>query len=144
MELADIILVNKADGDLKDQATRTCADYSGALRLLRKRPQDPEGFPKAMTVSALENAGIIETWEVISNLVEWRQQKGHFQINRTEQSKFWLIEDVKYQLLSVLDKDPIKADLLEISEEVALGRKNLSLAANQILQEIVIKKGDLG
>jgi len=46
--------------------------------------------------------------------------------------------------LSVLDKDPIKADLLEISEEVALGRKNLSLAANQILQEIVIKKGELG
>jgi LAO/AO transport system kinase len=39
MEMADIILVNKADGDLKAQATRTCADYAGALRLLRKRPQ---------------------------------------------------------------------------------------------------------
>ena len=45
MEMADMILVNKADGDLKPAAMRTCADYSGALRLLRHRPQDPDGFP---------------------------------------------------------------------------------------------------
>ncbi|MEK6215647.1 MAG: methylmalonyl Co-A mutase-associated GTPase MeaB, partial [Boseongicola sp.] len=55
MEIADIILVNKADGDLKAQATRTCADYSGALQLMRKRAQDPDGFPKAMTISSIEN-----------------------------------------------------------------------------------------
>ena len=42
MEMADIILVNKADGDLKPAAMRTCSDYAGALRLLRKRPQDPD------------------------------------------------------------------------------------------------------
>jgi LAO/AO transport system kinase len=46
MEMADLILVNKADGDLKATATRTVADYAGALRLLRKRPQDPEGYPE--------------------------------------------------------------------------------------------------
>ena len=40
MEIADLIVVNKADGDLKPVATRTCADYAGALRLLRKRPED--------------------------------------------------------------------------------------------------------
>ena len=57
MEMADIILVNKADGDLKLAATRTCADYSSALRLLRKRPQDPEKFPKVKMVSALHEDG---------------------------------------------------------------------------------------
>jgi LAO/AO transport system kinase len=46
MEVADILVINKADGDLKATATRTCADYAGALRLLRRRPQDPEGFPR--------------------------------------------------------------------------------------------------
>jgi hypothetical protein len=61
MEMADLILVNKADGDLKPAAMRTCADYAGALRLLRRRPQDPEGFPKAMTVSAQD----------------WRRAAGH-------------------------------------------------------------------
>ena len=144
MELADLILINKADGDLKDQATRTCADYSGALRLLRKRAQDPEGFPKAMTISALEKDGISDAWKVISDLVSWRQESGHFELNRSEQSKFWLHEDIRYQLLSILDKDPIKTDLLEIAEEVASGKKNLALAVNEILKEISIKKGELG
>jgi LAO/AO transport system kinase len=46
MEIADLILVNKADGDSKAAANRTRADYAGALHLLRKRPQDPEGFPR--------------------------------------------------------------------------------------------------
>ncbi|AHM04151.1 putative periplasmic protein kinase ArgK [Roseibacterium elongatum DSM 19469] len=58
MEMADLILINKADGDLKATATRTVSDYSGALRLLRKRPQDPEGFPKALPVSAVEGSGL--------------------------------------------------------------------------------------
>ena len=47
MEIADLILINKADGDLRDTAMRTVADYAGALRLaLRRRPQDPPGFPR--------------------------------------------------------------------------------------------------
>ncbi len=41
MEIADLILVNKADGDLKTTAMRTCADYAGALRLLRNAPAGP-------------------------------------------------------------------------------------------------------
>ena len=48
MEIADMILINKADGDLKATATRTCADYAGALRLLRKRPQDPDGLSQGV------------------------------------------------------------------------------------------------
>ena len=60
MEIADIILVNKADGELKATATRTCADYAGALRLLRKRPQDPDGFPKALTGLAADVVNELE------------------------------------------------------------------------------------
>ncbi|MFN6976973.1 MAG: methylmalonyl Co-A mutase-associated GTPase MeaB, partial [Gemmobacter sp.] len=58
MEIADILLVNKADGDLRATALRTMADYAGALRLLRRRPEDPEGYPLAMTVSALTGEGL--------------------------------------------------------------------------------------
>ncbi len=75
MEMADLILVNKADGDLKPAATRTCADYAGALRLLRRRAQDPEGFPKAMTVSALERDGLAEAWAEMQALADWRKAK---------------------------------------------------------------------
>src|SRR5210317_1307445 len=90
MEMADMILVNKADGDLKATAMRTCADYAGALRLLRKRPQDPEGFPKAMTVSALAKDGLAKTWEEMQALADWRRAQGHFDGRRAAQAEYWL------------------------------------------------------
>ena len=62
MEMADLIVVNKADGDLAATARRTMADYQGALSLLRKRENDPEGFPKCMSVSALHETGLAEVW----------------------------------------------------------------------------------
>ena len=86
MEIADMIVVNKADGDLKPAATRTCADYSGALRLLRKRPQDPEGFPKAMMVSALQSEGLATVWAEAQALAAWRRETGHFARRRAEQA----------------------------------------------------------
>ena len=89
MEIADIILVNKADGDLKPAATRTCADYTQALRLLRARPQDPQGFPKAMMVSALRDDGLREAWEEMKTLSDWRRANGHWQDRRAAQARHW-------------------------------------------------------
>jgi putative protein kinase ArgK-like GTPase of G3E family len=87
MEMADLILVNKADGDLKPAALRTMADYAGALRLLRRRPQDPEGFPKAMPVSALAVVGLTQAWEEMQALAVWRQDNGHWQARRAAQAR---------------------------------------------------------
>ena len=67
MEMADLLLVNKADGALEAAATRTRADYAGALRLLRPQPGDPPGWPKALTVSALTGAGMVEAWEAVED-----------------------------------------------------------------------------
>jgi LAO/AO transport system kinase len=75
--------VNKADGDLKSTARRTCADYAGALRLLRRRPADPEGFPKAMTVSATEGDGLDAAWHEMQALAEGRKQNGAWQDRRS-------------------------------------------------------------
>src|SRR6056300_680274 len=87
MEIAEIILVNKADGDLKAAATRTCADYAGALRLLRKRAQDPDGFPKAMTVSALHEDGVATAWAEMQALSDWRRDHGHWDTRRAAQAR---------------------------------------------------------
>ena len=89
MEMADMILVNKADGDLKPAAMRTVADYAGALRLLRKRAQDPEGFPKALPVSALEEQGLIKAWDEMKTLADWRREQGHFTSRRAAQARNW-------------------------------------------------------
>ena len=133
MEMADMILVNKADGDLKPTATRTCADYAGALRLLRKRPQDPEGFPKAMTVSALEKDGLEKAWEEMTTLADWRRAEGHFDRARAAQARFWFREDVKQALLAELERGPTKAKMAELSDAVAAGETTPTLAAEQML-----------
>jgi len=92
MEIADLILVNKADGDLKPAATRTQADYAGALRLLRKRAQDPDGFPKAASVSALTGDGLAQAWDDMQSLSAWRKDHGHWAARRRAQSVHWFEE----------------------------------------------------
>ena len=130
MEIADLILVNKADGDLKPQAMRTCADYAGALRLLRKRPQDPEGFPKAMTVSALQAEGLETAWDEITALADWRRQSGVWDRVRAEQGRYWFHEEVRLQLLDALAADPASAArLTELEEAVAAGEAAPAVAA---------------
>ena len=87
MEMADILLVNKADGALEAAATRTRADYAGALRLLRPRPGDPPGWPKAMTVSALTGAGMDEAWQAVEALAAARRASGAWEARRRTQAE---------------------------------------------------------
>ncbi|WP_010138545.1 methylmalonyl Co-A mutase-associated GTPase MeaB [Oceanicola sp. S124] len=136
MEMADIILVNKADGDLKATATRTCADYAGALRLLRKRPQDPEGFPKAMMVSALEEQGLERAWEEMCSLADWRRTEGHLARARAAQARYWFAEEVRQALLAELDRGTAKEQMAELAGKVAAGALTPSLAAARMLETL--------
>ncbi len=133
MEMADMILVNKADGDLKATATRTCADYAGALRLLRKRPQDPEGFPKAMTVSAVEEHGLEQAWDEMQSLTQWRRDNGHWHANRAAQARFWFEQEVRHALLAQLDAPEIRAEMERLSAEVGSGDISPTAAADRML-----------
>jgi LAO/AO transport system kinase len=134
MEMADILLINKADGDLKPTAIRTCADYAGALRLLRKRPQDPQEFPKALTVSAVEHNGLDQAWEEMQALAEWRRSHGHFTGRRAEQARFWFEAEVRERLLAKLAQDPVKTALRELANQVETGDLSPSVAAQTLLQ----------
>ncbi|KPA21540.1 putative GTPase [Shimia sp. SK013] len=138
MEMADLILVNKADGDLKSAAMRTCADYSGALRLLRKRPQDPEGFPKAMTVSALQEDGLSKTWEELCSLTEWRKEAGHWATRRADQAQYWFHEELRQALLAQLQTKDAQAVIAEMGRKVAAGDVAPSVAADQALAALGI------
>lgn len=133
MEIADMILVNKADGDLKSAATRTCADYAGALRLLRKRPQDPSDHPKALTVSALEEDGLETAWHDMQALTKWRRQKGHFEANRARQAHHWFAEEIRHSLLARLETPWAKDRMALLADEVAQGRRGIGEAAQDFL-----------
>lgn len=136
MEMADMILVNKADGDLKPAAMRTCADYSGALRLLRHRPQDPDGFPKAVTVSALEEQGLRGAWDEMTKLTDWRREQGHFDSRRAEQQRYWFEEEVRQALLAQLQTGVAKDHLAALGDQVAKGEISVSKAAGEMLDHL--------
>ncbi|UWR14416.1 methylmalonyl Co-A mutase-associated GTPase MeaB [Sulfitobacter sp. M368] len=136
MEMADVILVNKADGDLKAAATRTCADYAGALRLLRKRPQDPDGYPKAMTVSALQENGLGEAWEALETLTDWRRANGFWDRTRAAQARYWFNEDVKQRLLARLQAPDAQAALADLGDKVAEGAVDPAAAAQDFVDQL--------
>jgi len=135
MEIADLILINKADGDLKATAQRTRADYGGALRLLRKRPQDPEGFPKALTVSAVEETGLAAAWDEMQALADWRRETGHFAGRRAEQARYWFEAEVREGLLARLRREPVRGAMRTLAAQVEAGQLTAAAAAEQLLQE---------
>lgn len=133
MEAADLIVVNKADGDLLPAAMRTCADYAGALRLLRPRPQDAPGFPKAMTASALHAQGLAAVWDEIAALVAWRRERGHWAARRAAQARHWFAEEVRARLLARLEAPAARARMAALADAVAAGRLAPAAAAAQMV-----------
>lgn len=133
MEMADLILVNKADGELLATATRTQADYAGALRLLRRRPQDPEGFPKALCVSAATGLGLDRAWAEMQALAQWRRDHGHWAARRAEQAAEAFAEEVRQGLLSVLDREPARGIMERLAAAVAAGERRPEAAAAEML-----------
>lgn len=136
MEMADLILVNKADGELRPAALRTMSEYAGALRLLRRRPQDPAGFPKAMCVSAADGSGLAEAWADMQALAAWRREAGHWQARRAEQARHWFTEEVRQGLLAVLSREPVKGLMELLGAAVARGEQSPEAAAATLLERL--------
>ncbi|MEO1307717.1 MAG: methylmalonyl Co-A mutase-associated GTPase MeaB [Pseudomonadota bacterium] len=137
MEMADLILINKADGDLKAAATRTQADYAGALRLMRKRAEDPDGFPKALLVSALEAKGLERAWSEMQSLNQWRQEQGHWVMRRARQARHWFDDEVREGLLARLTTDPVMLAQMEaLGQAVIRGELAPGLAAADMLEAL--------
>ena len=134
MEIADLIVVNKADGDLKATATRTAADYAGALRLMRKRPQDPEWAPDAMIASATEETGLREVADRIEALQDWRRDEGWLEKRRSEQAARWMRFELDEGLKSAFATHPeVAAALPEAERRVGAGEETPEAAADRLL-----------
>jgi LAO/AO transport system kinase len=118
MELADLIVVTKADGDLLRAANRAAADYHGALHLMR--PKYPALPPQVMKVSALEGIGIGEVWETLRALHQALLKGGHLKRLREDQARRWFWNEVQ----AVLSE--------EIAASESLGRAAKKLEASVI------------
>jgi LAO/AO transport system kinase len=130
MELADLVVVNKADGDLAAVAAHTAADYAAALHLVR--PRIPAWVPRVLTCSALTGAGIPEVWAAVG---EFRDAvAGELLAVRAAQSREWMWSEVTDSLLDALTADAATAALARrLEAEVAAGTITPTAAARQVV-----------
>lgn len=137
LELADLLLVTKADGDLLPAASRTLAEYAGALRLFRHRPEDPEGGPEVLAVSSAEARGIEAAWAAMERIAAFRRAGGAFAARRAAQARQWFEDEVRRGLVERLAGSADLARRIEAAGlDVAEGRRSARAAAAEILRQL--------
>jgi LAO/AO transport system kinase len=133
VELADMIAINKADGDNIKRANLAAAEYRGALHILTPRSQ--HWHPPVVTYSALTVAGIPELWQKILEHRAAMNASGEFASRRREQQVKWMWSMLEQRMMARLRADAsVRARVKKIEGEVADGRVTPSLAAEQIAE----------
>ena len=132
MELADLVLVNKADGAHADAARRTVAEYRNALHLMR--PRTPAWTPMVDACSALTGSGIAEAWRQVLGCRAALETSGDWTARRSAQAREWLREEIEAGMYELLRADPRLTSLAtQLDEEVEAGRTAPPAAARRLL-----------
>ena len=132
IELADLIVVNKADGDLKATARRSAADYKHALRMLRSPTAG--WVPEVTTCSAHTGEGVAELWNTIERFNQAVGTQGIAR-RRAEQARAWMWNEVGETLLAELRKHPEVRRLVSgLERDVESGRLTPAAAARRMLE----------
>src|SRR5690606_32738322 len=111
MEMADAVVINKADGDNIKKAKLAKVEFNRALHLFP--PKKSGWMPKVTTCSALHNDGIAEVWNIISEFLVLTKLNNHFVEKRAEQNQYWMMETINEQLKVSFYSDPEIVSLLE-------------------------------
>ncbi len=131
VELADLVVVNKADGDLAAVATATASDYAAALHLVR--PRSDAWTPRVLTCSALEPHGIDELWDAIGEFAHATAGTEQ-ETRRREQARAWMRDELADSVLERLHADSATAAAADALEaDVAAGLVAPTTAARRLL-----------
>src|SRR6185437_10347937 len=131
VELADMIAVNKADGDNTKRAKIAAADYRGALHILA--PRSPTWSPPVVTYSALTGNGIAELWQQVVAHKEKMTASGALEARRREQQVKWMWTMLEERLTARLRSDAsVRAKLRQAETQVAAGKLAPTLAVEEI------------
>jgi LAO/AO transport system kinase len=132
MELADIVLVNKADGDLAAAASRTSADHTNALHLLR--PKWKAWTARSMKCSARDRVGIAEVWDAVGDFQAAVSADGELDALRARQALAWMWSEVHDDLLDDFKADAgVRGQLASVERAVADGTLAPAAAARRLL-----------
>ena len=136
VELADVVVVNKADGDLAAAAERTVADYANALHFLRSRTEGWE--VRVERASALLGEGIDRVWSAIEAHEAMLTAGGVLATRRAEQARDWMWSEVNDGLLDALASDPaVAAEMHALEDDVRAGAVSPTAAAQRILRRFL-------
>jgi len=132
MELADVVVVNKADGDLAPAARRAMADYRHAVHLLR--PKHPGWAVPVLAASALDGTGVDEAWDEVERLSAHLRADGALDRLRSAQAVDWLWAELRERLVDSFRHDEQVAKRLgEVEAAVRAGRLSPTTAARDLL-----------
>ncbi|MBD5324704.1 MAG: methylmalonyl Co-A mutase-associated GTPase MeaB [Bacteroides sp.] len=127
MEMADGIVINKADGDNIDRARLAQAQFRSALMLF---PKAASGWnPEVLTYSGYFELGIPEVWDMIDRYFDFVMANGYFEQKRSEQARYWMYETINEQLRANFYNNPDIARMLAEGEERVLTNRQTSFAA---------------
>lgn len=133
MEMADALVINKADGDNIKKAELAKQEYFNALHLFP--PADSGWTPTVNTCSSMNNAGIESVWEVISAYKALTDKNGYFQKRRQEQELKIFFESIGDRLKNNFYNDPdVKAQLEQIKSRILQGKVSSYQAGNSLLE----------
>ncbi|MBV9558788.1 MAG: methylmalonyl Co-A mutase-associated GTPase MeaB [Pseudolabrys sp.] len=131
VEIADMIAVNKADGDNVARAKIAAADYRAALNILA--PRSPTWSPPVITYSGLTGDGIAELWKTITSYQDKMTKSGELAERRREQQVKWMWSMLEERLTARLRGDPgVRTKLKQAEASVAAGKLAPTLAVEQI------------
>lgn len=133
MELADVLVVTKADGALAPAAKTTEAEFRGAVHLFR--PRSAHWHPRVLKVSALEGQGVAEVWTALQDYRAALAPSGALAAQRREQDRAWLMRELTAGLMDRALADARVAKLLpKFSADVAAGKLLARTAARKLIE----------
>jgi LAO/AO transport system kinase len=131
IEMADALVINKADGDNLIPAQKAKNQFTKALHLY---PLSQNNWsPKVLTCSAIEGIGIENIWKMILKFLKVTQKNGAFNENRIQQNKFWLLQTIEEQLKSSFYNNPKVKDVLDSNIDAVQQHKITPFAAARYL-----------
>ena len=140
MELADLVVINKADLDAA-AASRARAQIASALRLFGQRGHPGHGprgakqwHPEVMQLSALEGTGLVEFWQTVARFRAWQTAGGQIAARRHAQDRAWMWERIEAGLHQRFSSHPaVREALPRFTDDVRAGRLAASVAARRLL-----------
>ncbi|MBQ2958298.1 MAG: methylmalonyl Co-A mutase-associated GTPase MeaB [Alistipes sp.] len=132
MEMADMMVITKADGENITKAELAKAQYQGALHLF---PLAESGWrPQVYTCSSLLGTGLEEVWQGVEKYLEHIELNGYFTANRNRQNKYWMYETINETLKSSFYNNPeIEAKMAEVEQRVLEAKLSSFIAAKELL-----------